>query len=245
MTAEGRKKHCVAIARNDLRRGGLDGKSELFGDIGFDARIDIRISPDGAGNRAGRDFLPRMHEPLAGAQKFGIGLRELQPEGHWLGVDAMRAADRRGQLVFERAAFQRGKQSVDVGQKNVGRAGELHGKTRVEHVGRRHALVHKPRLGTDEFGEVGQEGDHVMMRDLFDLVDPRRVKRYMTGLFPDRLGGLLGDDADFGQRIAGMRLDLEPDAKPRPRLPYGGHFGPGIARDHSGTLGGRRGMAPS
>ena len=102
---KGRKKHCVAIARNDLRRGGLDGKPEFFRDIGFDARIDIRISADGAGNRAGRDFLPRMNETFAGAQKFGIGLRELQPEGHGLGVDAMRAADRGGELVFERAAF--------------------------------------------------------------------------------------------------------------------------------------------
>ena len=141
--------------------------------------------------------------------------------------------------MFECAAFQDGKQIVDVGQKNIGRAGELHGQTSIEHVGRRHALMHKPRLGTNEFGKVGQEGDHVMMRDLFDFVDPRRVERHMAGLFPDRLGGLLRDDADFGQRIAGISLDLEPDAKPCPRLPYGGHFRTGIARDHSGALCGR------
>ena len=52
-------------------------------------------------------------------------------------------------------------------------------------------MVHKPRLGTNEFGEVGQEGNDVMVRDLFDLVDPRRVERHMAGLFPDRPGGLL------------------------------------------------------
>ena len=94
--------------------------------------------------------------------------------------------------------FKRGKQIVDVGEKNVGGAGELHGQTSVEHVGRRHALVHEARLWPDEFGEMGQEGDDVMMRDLFDLVDPRRVERHVARLFPDRLGGPLRDDADFG-----------------------------------------------
>ncbi len=97
-------------------------------------------------------------------------------------------------------------------------------------------MVDKPRLWTDELGEVSQEGDDIMVRDLFDLVDPSRVERHAAGLFPDRLGGFFRNDADFGQCIAGMRLDLEPDAVTRPRLPYGGHFGPGIARDHSRTL---------
>ncbi len=67
-----------------------------------------------------------MHEPFASAHEFGKGLRELQPEGRWLGMDAMRAADRRSELVFKRTAFQDGKQIVDVGQKNAGRAGQLH-----------------------------------------------------------------------------------------------------------------------
>ena len=49
---------------------------------------------------------------------------------------------------------------------------------------------------------------------------------------PDRLGRVFRDDADFGQRVAGIGLDLEPDAKARLRLPDGGHFGAGIARDH-------------
>ena len=95
MTASVAKEHRVAVARNDLRRGGLDGKPEFFRDMGFDARIDIRKGADGAGNRAGRDLFPRVHETLAGARKFGIGLRELQAEGHRLGMDAMRAADHR------------------------------------------------------------------------------------------------------------------------------------------------------
>src|SRR5208337_5063028 len=103
--------------RNDLRRGGLDGKSEFFRDIGFYARIDIRISADGAGNRAGRDFFSRIHQALTAARKLRIGLRELQPKSHWLRVDAMRAANHWGEFMFERAAFQRRKQGVDASQK--------------------------------------------------------------------------------------------------------------------------------
>ena len=140
------------------------------------------------------------------------------------------------EFMFEGAAFQRGEQGVDVREKNVGRPRELHRKTGVEHVGRGHALMDEARLGPDEFGEMGQKGDDVMMRDLLDRVDPRHVEGDMAGLFPDRLGGLFRDDADFGQRVAGMRLDLEPDAKAGLRLPEGGHFGTGIAGDHAGSL---------
>ena len=103
--AERREEHRMAVARNDLRRGGLDGKAELFGDMGFDARIDVRIGADGAGNRAGRDLFPCMHETLAGAGELRVGLREFQTECHRLRVDAMRAADHGREFMFERAAF--------------------------------------------------------------------------------------------------------------------------------------------
>ncbi len=53
-------------------------------------------------------------------------------------------------------------------------------------------------------------------------------------LGPDRLGRRFRNDADFGQRVAGVGLDLEPDAKPRLRVPDGDHFGAGIAGDHGG-----------
>ena len=36
----------------------------------------------------------------------------------------------------------------------------------------------------------------------------------------------------LGQRVGGMRLDLEPDLETRLRLPDGGHFRAGIAGDH-------------
>ena len=37
----------------------------------------------------------------------------------------------------------------------------------------------------------------------------------VSGLFPDVFGARLGDHADFGQGVAGVSLDLEPDLEPR------------------------------
>ena len=70
---------------------------------------------------------------------------------------------RRRQFVLEGAALQRGEQRVDIGDENVGGAGELHRKAGVEHVGGGHALMHEARVGADEFGEMRQKGDDVVV----------------------------------------------------------------------------------
>ena len=147
-------------------------------------------------------------------------------------MDAVGAADGRRHLVLEGALLQRGQHPVDIGDQQVGGAGELHVEAGVEHVGGGHALVHEARLGADDFGQMGQEGDDVVLGLALDLVDPGDVEDGILGLGPDGLGGLLRDDAELGQRISGMRLDLEPDLEARLRLPDGGHFRAGIAGDH-------------
>ena len=71
--------------------------------------------------------------------------------------------------------------------------------------------MHKPRLvRADDFGQMGQEGDDVMLGDGLDLINPGDVKGHVACL-PDRLGIGLGDDPQSGLRVAGMGLDLEPD----------------------------------
>ena len=73
--------------------------------------------------------------------------------------------------------LQRGEQGVDVGDENVGGARQLHGETRVEHVRRGHALMDEARVRADEFGQMGQEGDDVVLGDALDLVDAVDVER--------------------------------------------------------------------
>ena len=67
----------------------------------------------------------------------------------------------------------------------IGGARELHSEARVEHIGRRHALMHEARLGPDDFGEMRQEGDHVVLDLALDLVDARDVEIGVFAFFPD------------------------------------------------------------
>ena len=43
-------------------------------------------------------------------------------------------------------------------------------------IGRGHALMDEARLGPDEFGEMGQKGDDVVLGDLLDRVDAGDVE---------------------------------------------------------------------
>ena len=122
---------------------GSTRQSHLMRHIVFDARINIGESADGARNRAGRNFPARLDEPLARAGEFGVGLGQFQPEGRRLGVNAVRAADRRRVFMLKSARLERGEQRVDVGDQQIRGARQLHGKTGVEHVRRRHALMHE------------------------------------------------------------------------------------------------------
>jgi hypothetical protein len=174
---------------------------------------------------------------LVRAREFGVGQSELEAEGHRLGVDAVRAADGRRQFVFIGAALQRGEQRVDVGDQDVAGATELHREAGVEHVGAGHALMDEARVGADELGQMSEEGDDVVLGHLLDRVDALDVERHVARLFPDRFRRFFRDDADLGQRVAGVSLDLEPDAEARFGRPDLDHLGAGIAGDHRRFLG--------
>ena len=146
-------------------------------------------------------------------------------------MDAVRAADRRRQLVLEGAALERGEQRVDIGDQDVGGAHQLHVEAGVEHVRRGHAGMHEARFGPDDFGQMRQEGDDVVLDLGLDGVDARDVELGGLALVPDFLGGILRDDAELGHGVGGMRLDLEPDAEFGLRRPDRDHLGAGIARD--------------
>ena len=50
---------------------------------------------------------PEIAQAIEIAREFGVVAGELQAERRWLGVDAVRAADRRRHFVFDGALFQR------------------------------------------------------------------------------------------------------------------------------------------
>ena len=135
-------------------------------------------------------------------------------------------------LCSKARRFSAASRRVDVGEQDVAGARELDGEAGVEHVRRGHALMDEARVRADELGEMRQEGDDVVLGHALDLVDALDVECGGAAFFPDRLGRFLRDHAEFGQRVAGMRLDLEPDAEAGFRRPDGDHFRPRIAGDH-------------
>ena len=89
------------------------------------------------------------------------------------------------------------------------------------------------RLGADDLGEMGQEGDDVVLHLPFDGVDALDVEAGLGALLPDRLGRLLRDDAELGQGRRGMGLDLEPDPELGLGRPDRHHLGAAVAGDHA------------
>ena len=79
--------------------------------------------------------------------------------------------------------------------------------------------MHEAGLGPDDFGEMRQEGDDVVLGHGFDLVDAGHVEHGVAALFPDPGGGRLRHHAQVRPGIGGMRLDLEPDAEAGLRAP--------------------------
>lgn len=210
----------------------------------FDARIDIGEGADGAGDRASGDFRAGIDEALAVAVHLGIKAGEGQAHGGRLGMDAVAAADAHRVLVFEGAGLQCSEYTVHIGEQQIGGADELDVERGVQHVRRGHALVNETAVGADKFGKVRQESDDVVLGDGLDLVDAGDIEGGAAALFPDRLCCRFRNDAEFGKRVTGMRLDLEPDAELRFRRPDGDHFRSGVTRDHGndflsgGILGG-------
>ena len=92
--------------------------------------------------------------------------------------------------------------------------------------------MHEARLFRSHmFRQMGQERDHVMFGHSLDLVDPGHVEFDILGL-PDRFGILARDHTQIGHRIAGMGLDLVPDAELGGGFPDRHHLGTGITGDH-------------
>jgi hypothetical protein len=77
-------------------------------------------------------------------------------------------------------------------------------------------------IGADDLGQMGQEGDDVVLGFALDLVDAVDVEGRVAALFPDGLrrlrnpSGSSHAENQIGRlRVAGMGLDLEPDAELR------------------------------
>ena len=90
--------------------------------------------------------------------------------------------------------------------------------------------MNEARFRPDDFRQMGQEGDDVVLGLALDLLDARNIELGVLALGPDLFRRFFRDDPELGHGVGGMRLDLEPDAKARFRRPDRRHFRAGVAR---------------
>src|SRR4029079_372639 len=131
---------------------------------------------------------------------------------------------RRRGFVLESAPLECGKQIVGVGDEHIGSAHELAGPAGIEHVRRRDALTTEASLRPNDLGNVGQEGDDIVFDLALDGIDTRKVETRIPSLLPDFFRGLLRNYPKLGHGVSRMRLDFEPEAIPRLRVPDRGYF---------------------
>src|SRR5262245_51210729 len=93
----------MAIASDDLRGDGLRLEPELAERDRLDLRIEISVDTHCTGDLADRDCVPCADEPARRADDFGVPACKYQPRGDRLGMNAVRAADRRCGRVLARA----------------------------------------------------------------------------------------------------------------------------------------------
>ena len=151
-------------------------------------------------------------------------------------MNAVAAPDPHIVFVLIGAAFQRRQHPVHPHQQKVRRPHQLHVQRGVQHIRRRHPLMHKPRvIRPDMLRQMGKERDHIMLRHRLNLINPRHIKGHIPRP-PNRRRIRRRDHAERRLRIAGMRLNLKPDAKLRLGRPQGHHLGAGIAGNHGAAF---------
>ena len=159
--------------------------------------------------------------------------RQLEPEGHRLGVNTVRAADHHGVLVLERPLLDGVGQPLQVLHEKLGRLDHQERQRRVDDVVAGQAQVDVPGVRPDVLGDVGDEGDHVVLDRRLDLAHARDL---VTRLRPDTGGRLLRDQPPVGERVAHRQLDVEPSLELVLVVPDAGHLGARITGNHPGPL---------
>ena len=155
--------------------------------------------------------------------------RQLEAEGGGLGVDAVRAPDAEGVGVPQRQLAQGRRQRRLLAQQQVAGAADRQGEPGVEHVGRGQAVVDPARRRPHPLGDVGEEGDHVVVGRPLELLGALDGE---AGARLD-LGQVLGRDHPARRPgAADGQLDLQPARQLGLLGPDRGHRGAGVARDH-------------
>ncbi len=232
-TASVASKRRVAIARDDLGRGGLDVEPEALEGDRLDARVDVPVGADGAGELAHGDAAQGIGEPLPVAVELEPPAEQLESERRRLGVHAVRATHARRVAVLLGTDADDVERAVDAGEQQLARLAQDEGQRGVDDVGGRQPVVEPARLRPDLLGHRLGEREHVVVGAPLDLARPVDVDARASANGLDRLGR---DDAELAPGVERGELDLEPRLQPSLVAPQRAEGRPGVAVDHGCSL---------
>ena len=171
----------------------------------LDRRIEVRERAHRAGELADPNFA-RAADALDVARQLGVPERQLQTEGHRLGVDAVRAADHRRVLVLA-ARVLTASPSAGEACRIRSHASRICSASAVSTTSEEVRPKCSQRADGQHSRPRGREGDHVVLGDLFNLIDAGDVEGAPV---PQFACGLLRNDAGVGHRLGGGKLHLQP-----------------------------------
>src|SRR5439155_9599502 len=124
----------VTVACDHLRRERIRFEAESFARDPLDLRLDLRIRPDRPGQLADAVRLESGCHPAARPIELERPPGKLPPEGRWLGVDPVRAADADRVPVLLRAGDYDRQRAFDPVSDEPSRVLDLQRQRRVDHV---------------------------------------------------------------------------------------------------------------
>ena len=227
----------MPVALDHLVADRFAAEVQLLADQVLDARVDVVVGAHGAADLADRG----VHRDHAHALQVAADLErpdaELHAERDGLGVDAVRAPDLDRVAELERPPLEYLAQRDEVALQEQAGLLDLQRQGGVEHVAAGHAVVHVLAGVADVLGDVGEEGDDVVVGRLLDLVDAGDVER---GLLLDLADGVVGDPAELVPGLHGGDLHVEPGLHPGLVGPDRAHLRERVALDHRCLRGRRR-----
>jgi hypothetical protein len=224
----------MPVALEDLRRARRRLDAEPLARDPLDLGVHSGVLPDGPRQLADPESLDRPSDALAVPVDRERPAGELEPEGHRLGVHAVRAAHADRLSVFLCPVRHDLERTVQPVQDQC--ASLLDGQRQrcVEHIGRGQPVVEPaPVVAQRSRHEIDERRDVVTGLPLppTDLVRRRHAGRLANP----------GDDVgrhgpDRGPPLERRELDLEHPLELPLVRPDPGHGGPGVASDHAAIL---------
>ncbi len=209
---------------------GAGFEPELAADVGLHRGIEVSEGADRTGDLANPHHLAGPLQPGEIAAELIVPERQLEAEGHRLGVYAVGAADHRRVAVLVGAGGDGRPQLADQPQDHIHRLHHLQGLRGVDDVRRRQAEVQPPRRRADVLGDGRGEGDDVVLGGLLDLFDAGDVEPGVLLEVDDCVGR---HQAGTGHRVGSRELHFEPRLVAALLGPDAPHLGIGVTRDHA------------